>query len=815
MEKEGIKNIPRIAINRIFAPRSLKNNRASLYLYIAYKYPTCDIEELIKEIKSVLGINLSINGLRIKANRTGVKRLPHSEIAKRKDEQKFIPKKVLELIEEIRREDEDFNALLKLVQKMKDKIDQGPTTVARLSKEFNISKRRVIMILDILKLWYKEEEGFILSLPEKIRGRVEKLSPSRVKPIQEFPGYETTFRFLVLSSLWLGNKFQQVTLLHTIMKEAERLGVKFCVVVGGLVASKPTKATHGELFLHEVDLLSNYVCEIWPKTNFNTYILAGDEELSWKVNMAELICVDPRRDDLRYLGSWSATTKISGTDVSIRFVYPRGGVKRTYTISYRPQKAARAIVAAVFPKVRSLGIKDMSRLIFNGRVLAQGEINRGVKTVLCPGLADQTPSLAAAEVMPGIGAIIVELKFDKKGRLISDFDIKGNPREGGCLINYYDFSPYVLENDYGEFPSCKNCNPLEQQVLGILRKESVTIGEISRRLDKSQETIFSIIESLRDKKFKVKISKSTKRVMWEPDLKKDFKALDIKFSECFSWGTTSDVHFGSKCQQLSLLKMVHRFAEEVWGAKVILNAGDSFDGRNVYRGQESEVFAPLFDDQLKVAVKEWPKTPPTLLIGGNHDESFWKSIIHDLSKHYNIEERPEITEFADIVREPSKRSPEIKYLGAARIGEFCTEARVAIDINGNIIENDGEKGLIFLLLHPRGAVGQFRSYRGQKFLENLLEHILSSIFSDRNNLKEFPHIYLMGNWHVNAYIRYGGVDIYLLPTLQNQTRFLKELGLTPDIGSWMVKSFTDSNMHIVCNTVKYLDLIPYKKDKDY
>jgi len=815
LEKNRIKNIPDRALDKIFTQRKMSTNQGSMLLYIAYRYPGCDIKELIKEIKSVLNIDFTVEGIRTRANRLGVKRLPHSEILKLKSTQRYVPQKVLVKVEEIKAENENFDLLMGLVQKVKDKIDRGPTTVAELSREFDISKKTVMRILDVLKFWYKEEEGFLLNLPERIRGRVEKLSPSAVKPIEEFPGYDTTFRFLVLSNLWLGNKFQQVTLLHTIMKEAERMGVKFCIVVGGLVAAKPARGTQGELFLHEAELLADYVCDIWPKTSFNTYILAGDEELSWKVNMAELICSDPKRNDLRYLGSWSATAKISGTDVSIRLVYPRGGVKRTYTISYRPQKAARAIVAAVFPKVRSLGIKDMPRLIFNGRVLAQGEINRGVKTVLCPGLVDQTPSLTAAEVMPSIGAMIVELKFDKKGRLVPDFDARGNPKEGGYLINYYDFSPYVLENDYGEFPNCDNCNPLEQQVLDILRKESATIGEISRRLDKSQETIFSIIKSLEDKGFKVKISESTQRVIWEPDLKKNFRPLEIKLSDTFIWGTTSDIHFGSKYQQPSLLRMVHRYAEEVWGAQVLMNAGDNFDGRYVYRGQEAEVFAPLLDNQLKVAVEEWPKKPKTIAIGGNHDESFWKNIIRDLAKHYNLEERPEVTEFADIMRELSKRRPEIQYLGMARIGEFCTEAKVAIDIHGNIIENNEEKGLVFLLLHPRGSVGQFRSYRGQKFLENLLENILSSIFNNRDNLKEFPHIYLMGNWHVNAYLRYGGVDIFLLPALQDQTRFMKELGLTPDIGAWMVKSVTDRDKHILLTTIKYLDLIPYKKEKDY
>ena len=430
-------------------------------------------------------------------------------------------------------------------------------------------------------------------------------------------------------------------------------------------------------------------------------------------------------------------------------------------------------------------------------------------------MIDQTPSLAAAEVLPSVGAIIVELKFSKEGKLLADFDADGNPQEGGCIIDYYDLSPYVIQNDYGEFPTCADCSPHEQKMLAVLKEQSATFGDISRRLNCSPETVKDLLESLQKKGLKVELPTDTKRVIWTPDIKKVFEPLDIKLRDALVFGTTSDVHLGSKFQQLTGLKMVHNYAREIWKAKVMLNAGDNFDGRYVYRGQDAEVFAPTFDEQLDLAVRGWPQEPVTIAIGGNHDESFFKAITTDMARHLKLEKWPGLTDYADIMKQFSKRRPEVKYLGENTVGQYCTEARAVINAEGGIIQVAGQNGLLCYFLHPRGGVGQFRTYKIQKFIENFLEGLLSAIFANVAGAGELPHIYAMGNWHVNAYLRYGGIDIYLLPSLQSQTRYLKENGLNPSIGSWMVKTAVDERGHILKNTVKYLDLIPYTKERDY
>jgi len=711
-----------------------------------------------------------------------------------------------------------FKEIQLLAYQIREILDKRKNkTVAELSRQFNVSKKTVIESLDFLKKYYLENEGNTIYVAGKIRGTVKKVSPQQLeKPEDAFQGFETTTKVLVLSHLLLGNKFQQPTILHTIMADAAKEGVKFAVVVGGLVAGKPQKGTYNEIFLASDSEQIDYVVKYWPKTPFKTYILAGDEELSWKFNLAEAICSNPARSDLRYLGDYAAKRPIEGTDTILEFVYPKGGVKRTYTIGYRPQRHARALITALFPKIRKEGLKGLPRVIFNGRVLSQGEINRGAKSVLCPGLISQTPSLAAAEVVPSAGAIICEFRFNKNGNLIPDFDQDGKPQEGGIIVKYYDYSPYVVENDYGEFPEYDDCTPHEKRMLGMLKEKPCTEGEISRALNCSIETAKALFESLQERGFKVEFSEAAKRIVWVPNLKEKFEPLNIKIKAQYLFGATSDSHLGSKYQQPSLLKMAHNYAADVWKAKFITDGGDSFDGRHVYRGQEAEVFAETFDEQLKAGIENWPNRLPAIIIGGNHDEKFWKELISDFSRHFKVVKHPEITRYFDIARQFAEKHGDIIYLGADDLNSYCTEARLVINQNGEIVQNNQENNnLVILLSHPSGAAGQFRSYKGQKYSENLLEYILSLVLHNVSSLKEMPHIYMLGNWHINGYFRYGGIDIYILPCFQAQTPYLKAKGLTPDIGSWMVRAELDEYGYIFINTVKYLDLIPWVKKNDY
>ena len=136
---------------------------------------------------------------------------------------------------------------------------------------------------------------------------------------------------------------------------------------------------------------------------------------------------------------------------------------------------------------------------------------------------------------------------------------------------YYDFSPYAVKNDYGEFPVCEDCTPLEQRALNLLKERPVTYGEISRALNCSVETAERLVSALQERKLEVKFVPASKRIVWTPKLKERFVPIPLKFDLALEWGSTSDLHFGSKHQQPTLVKRAHKYAVGVWKAKVMLN----------------------------------------------------------------------------------------------------------------------------------------------------------------------------------------------------------------------------------------------------
>ena len=76
------------------------------------------------------------------------------------------------------------------------------------------------------------------------------------------------------------------------------------------------------------------------------------------------------------------------------------------------------------------------------------------------------------------------------------------------------------------------------------------------------------------------------------DVHLEFKGKTIKF------GVISDTHIGSKYGDLVHLKEFYKTAKES-GAKFVLHAGDIVDGEGVYRGQDYEIYAHGFDEQLQ------------------------------------------------------------------------------------------------------------------------------------------------------------------------------------------------------------------------
>ncbi len=210
---------------------------------------------------------------------------------------------------------------------------------------------------------------------------------------------------------------------------------------------------------------------------------------------------------------------------------------------------------------------------------------------------------------------------------------------------------------------------------------------------------------------------------------------------CF--GVVSDTHIGSIYQQLTHLHHFYKYAKER-GAKRVFHAGDEFDARHVFKGQEHEVFLHSFESQVNYAAKNHPGDLPTVIIGGNHDE--------DWIKHGS----------GDPLAELAAKRRDIDYRGFYAC--LC------------------EVGpLRFTLRHPDGSSSRVsRSLKLQGEIERYLG-------------RHSPHMFFMGHYHHTCHLpQFRGVMGWQLACFQSETYFLRRKGAKPEIMGLIIDAYYGS-----------------------
>jgi len=200
-------------------------------------------------------------------------------------------------------------------------------------------------------------------------------------------------------------------------------------------------------------------------------------------------------------------------------------------------------------------------------------------------------------------------------------------------------------------------------------------------------------------------------------------------------GVVSDTHIGSRFESGAELQAVYdEFAFR--GISMVLHAGDVMAGSGMYRGNATDELSPV--QQVDRADELYPRAPGvrTLMIAGNHD-------LHGGFRDQNP------------VRALARRRRDIVYLGNER-------ATLTMD--------DGTR---ILLAHGSGPAAYAHSHKAQRFIEQL-------------PADERPDILVLGHFHKAAFFRHDGVTCLMAGCFQHQTPFMRERGISPDIGGWIV-----------------------------
>ncbi len=310
---------------------------------------------------------------------------------------------------------------------------------------------------------------------------------------------------------------------------------------------------------------------------------------------------------------------------------------------------------------------------------------------------------------------------------------------------------------------------LEGEILKVVKTNPTSVGEISRSVNPplgvSAETVIKTIDSLRGKNYEVELDEESRQVNIPQEPSRDFKPTEFKyFKNFYRIGLVSDTHIASKYQQMTLLHDAYADFDKRQ-VDFVLHAGDLVDGRNMYRGQDAEIFLNLADEQLDYVVANYPKQSrnrKTYVIGGQHDRCFYRD------RGFNI------------VRAICKERKDLVYRGFFK-AQFII------------------KGLEVGLMHPGGGVAYARSYRIQRIIENMIGFI-NSIPSAK-----LPILEAYGHWHIPCHLpSYMGIDAFSLGCFQSQTPYLEQKGLMPVVGYAVAEIYLDKDNHLSSTKIEFI-----------
>jgi len=219
-------------------------------------------------------------------------------------------------------------------------------------------------------------------------------------------------------------------------------------------------------------------------------------------------------------------------------------------------------------------------------------------------------------------------------------------------------------------------------------------------------------------------------------------------SQIIRFGVASDMHLGSKHQQLTHLNTMYDIFERE-GITTVYNPGDITEGSGMRVGHQYEIFKHGADEQADYVIEAYPyrKGITTKFITGNHDHAHLKS------------------GGIDIGRPIARERPDLEYLG-------MNHARIMLTPNCPMD-----------MVHPLDGASYALSYHSQKAIEAMSQD-------------DLPKIYITGHHHKSIYVYYRGIHCLEAGTFEAQTPWMKGKKLAAHVGGWIVTVHVDAEGHI-------------------
>lgn len=218
------------------------------------------------------------------------------------------------------------------------------------------------------------------------------------------------FKFVAISDTRIGSKSQQLSILNDIYLKAYELGYNNVILCGNISEGlyPLTDDMSQENFLNNTSDQIDYIIANYPHINgITTYFITGIKDNTHlktnKINLGKRISAV--RPDMIYLGHNSSTINIDNVNMLVLC----SKLKKTYTVSYRPQQ-----------QVASFRSEDKPDVILYGGLLQMDKLSyRNVTTLSVPSVCATTKEMRDKRYNNTIGAWYITLRTDKYGNLAS------------------------------------------------------------------------------------------------------------------------------------------------------------------------------------------------------------------------------------------------------------------------------------------------------------------------------------------------------------------------------------------------------------
>ena len=312
-------------------------------------------------------------------------------------------------------------------QRLFEYLRDRERSLKQISNHFNVSPK---MIEE--KISQMSEKGYRLTISQESylvsTSTVSQINPPQIS-IDDLSS--KSFCIAVASDFHAGSRYSQPTSLNRFIKLAyEEYGVRHVMVPGDLTDGVFVYRGHLDELIPqcrpmtrdrswmtaeaEAQLINIYL----PKYDGLQYFVIGgnhDRSVITNSGMDPIRMACERRPDLHYGGYdvWS----IRLTDRSyIRLVHPSGGI--AYARSYRVQKAIENLAFEALAEAMKEEMPPMTSIL----VLAHFHLTNHspeppLHGVLAGCFQGQTPYLKAKNLVPHIAGLILEIKFETRGKL--------------------------------------------------------------------------------------------------------------------------------------------------------------------------------------------------------------------------------------------------------------------------------------------------------------------------------------------------------------------------------------------------------------